>query len=165
MGAKLLLRLIASGSWAVGLLGLWMMSCVNAPRAADSNQMPVPTVTIYPGDAIKDAWLVDRNFPESVAAKKGGWIASREPLVGKIARRTLLPGAPIPLNAVAEPKTVANGAKVRIVFQEDGLTITAYGAALQAGGVGEMVSVRNLDSGLTVLGTVQSDGSVRVSGS
>jgi len=47
-----------------------------------------------------------------------------------------------------EPKTVANGAKVKMVFEEGGLTITTYGAALQSGSVGEVIR-RNLDSGLT----------------
>ncbi len=91
-------------------------------------------------------------------------IESRAAIVGKIARRTLLPGAPIPWNAVTEPKAVLNGAKIRIVFEEGGLNITTYGAALQSGSVGEIISVRNLDSGYTVTGTVQSDGSVRVGG-
>jgi flagella basal body P-ring formation protein FlgA len=53
---------------------------------------------------------------------------------------------------------------VRIVFQEGGLVITTYAAALQNGRVGDLVRVRNLDSGVTVSGTVLPDGSVRVSG-
>lgn len=165
MAPKLIFRSIAPPPWALGLLWLYATLHPGSTDAAQSNVLPVPTITIYPGDTIKDAWLVDREFPESVIAAKGTLIGTREPVVGKIARRTLLPGAPIPWNAIMEPKTVSNGAKVRIVFQEEGLTITAYGAALQSGGVGDIVSVRNLDSGLTISGTVQSDGSVRVSGS
>ncbi len=59
---------------------------------------------------------------------------------------------------------MTNGAKVRVVFEQDGLVIETYAAALQAGGVGEVISVRNLDSGLTISGTIQADGSVRVGG-
>jgi len=69
------------------------------------------------------------------------------------------------LNAVRDPKTVTNGAKVRLLFEDGGLAITAYGTALQAGSVGEIISVRNLGSGLTVSGAVQADGSIRVGGS
>ena len=48
---------------------------------------------------------------------------------------------------------------------EGGLTITTYAAALQAGGVGDLIKVRNPESGIVVTGTVQPDGSVRVSDS
>ncbi len=123
----------------------------------------MPTITIYPGDAIKDDWLVDREFSEA-SPSRDGFVAAREAIVGKIARRTLLPGAPIPLNAVSPAKIVANGARVRIVFEEGALSIATYGAALQDGSVGAVISLRNLDTGLTVSGTVQADGSVRLSG-
>jgi flagellar basal body P-ring formation protein FlgA len=37
--------------------------------------------------------------------------------------------------------------------------------ALEAGGVGDTIKVRNSDSGLTISGTIQPDGSVSVSDS
>ncbi len=80
-------------------------------------------------------------------------------VVGKVARRTLLPGQAIPTNAVGEPKLVTIGATVRVVYKEDGLTIATYASALQAGAVGDVVSVRNIESGLTISGIVQRDGS------
>jgi len=165
MAETLSIRSPALRSWAFGLFEICVVACAGGLSAAQSDVLPVPTITIYPGDEIKDVWLVDREFPASFVAARGGLIDARGPIVGKIARRTLLPGAPIPWNAVMERKTVSNGAKVRIIFEEGGLTIVAYGAALQSGGVGDIVAVRNLDSGLTISGTVQSDGSVRVSGS
>jgi len=48
------------------------------------------------------------------------------------------------------------------VFAEGGLMISTYGSALQAGAVGDVIPVRNLESGLTVSGTIEDDGSVRV---
>ncbi len=135
-----------------------------AAVAADTAILPTPTITIYPGDAIRETWLSDHEFPKDVLAQRGAMIESRAMLVGKVARRTLLAGAPIPINAVAEPKIIVNGAKVPLVFEDGGLSILTYGSALQAGAVGDVISVRNLDSGYTVSGTVQSDGSVRVSG-
>jgi flagella basal body P-ring formation protein FlgA len=93
-----------------------------------------------------------------------GVIDSRKMLVGKLARRTLLPGVPIPLNAVGEPNAISNGSRVRVVFDQEGLEIETYAIALQAGSVGEVISVRNPDSGVTISGIVQSDGTVRVGG-
>ncbi len=141
---------------------VWMP--VNVSVAEDGRLLPVPNVTIYPGDTIREGWLVDRDFSSNPQAARTGFVDTHDALVGKIARRTLLPGVPIPMTAVAEPRLIANGARVRIVFVEGGMTITTYGSALQAGGAGDMVSIRNLDSGLTVSGIVQPDGSVRVSG-
>ncbi len=132
--------------------------------AADAMLLPVPNVTIYPGDTIRENWIVDHDFSSSPFAPKSGMIDTHEGLVGKIARRTLLPGMPVPATAVGEPRLVANGEKVRVIYSEGGLTISTYGSALQAGGAGDTVSVRNLDSGLTISGVVQPDGSISVSG-
>ena len=41
-------------------------------------------------------------------------------------------------------------------------SISTYASALQAGGVGDVIPVRNTESGITVSGTVQIDGTVRV---
>ena len=59
---------------------------------------------------------------------------------------------------------VANGAEVRLVYVDGGLVIVTTGAALQDGGVGEVIKIRNSDSGVTVSGQVQADGTVQVSG-
>jgi flagellar basal body P-ring formation protein FlgA len=132
--------------------------------AGEDYILPVPNITIYPGDTIKEAWLVDHDFSSNTSALHGSVVVQRSRIVGKLARRTLLPGMPIPQNAVTEPRAIANGGKVRVEFVQDGLEIVTYATALQPGSVGEVISVRNLDSGLTISGTVQSDGSVRVGG-
>ena len=134
MDERLILRSISVRHWVLGALALSTLVCANPLHAAETKILPVPAITIYPGDTIKDNWLVDREFSSSVVAARSSLVDSRAMLVGKTARRTLLPGAPIPWNAVADPKLVINGAKVRIVFEEDGLSITTYGAALQSGG-------------------------------
>jgi flagella basal body P-ring formation protein FlgA len=147
------------------LLGLGVMSLEDVALAAEPNILPVPIAIIYPGEVIKDNSLIDHDFSADFPTSKFTAFDSRAAIVGKVARRTLLPGSPIPLNAVGDPKTVANGAKVRLLFEDGGLAITAYGTALHAGSVGEIISVRNLGSGLTVSGAVQADGSIRVGGS
>jgi flagella basal body P-ring formation protein FlgA len=133
-------------------------------RGEESLILPVPKLTIYPGDTIADDWLVEREFTQEFVAVRPALVDSRAAIVGKVARRTLLPGAPVPSSAVAERKLVTHGAKVRILFEDGGLSIVAFGTALQAGSAGALVQVRNLDSGVTISGTVQEDGSVRVSG-
>jgi flagella basal body P-ring formation protein FlgA len=144
----------------------WIGASIAEPSiAGDGHLYPVPAVTIYPGDTIKESWLTEREISAESLAVRGAVLDSRQAIIGKMARRTLLPGMPIFANSVTDPRAVTNGARVKIIFEEGGLSIVTYGSALQAGGVGDVVSVRNLDSGLTVSGTIQPDGSVRVSGS
>ena len=125
--------------------------------------MPVPRVVIYPGDVIHDDMLMD--VPTSdVQGVLSSAIETRSGLVGKMARRTLLPGKAIATIAISNPRAVVNGAEVRLVYSDAGLTIVASASALQDGAVGDVIKVRNTDSGLTVSVIIQPDGSVRVSG-
>ena len=94
----------------------------------------------------------------------GPYAQDRSEVVGKAARLTLLPGRPIPLRGIVNPRVVVNGAEVKLVYIDGGLSIMTTGAALQDGTIGEMVKVRNTDSGVTILGRVMPDGTVRVGG-
>jgi flagella basal body P-ring formation protein FlgA len=79
-----------------------------------------------------------------------------------MARRTLLPGQPIPVSAVEDPWTVSRGAMVKIIVEDNGLSIVAYGSAMQSGAAGTMIPVRNVDTGVVIKGVVQPDGTVKV---
>jgi flagella basal body P-ring formation protein FlgA len=132
------------------------------PCSAQEGLLPTPKAVIYPGDLILDEMLVD--LPNAARDGSGPFVNSRSLIVGKAARLTLLPGHAIPFSGVSNRKLVSNGAEVKLVFSEDDLVITTTGAALQDGSIGDIVKVRNDDSGVTVSGAVQPDGSVRVSG-
>jgi flagella basal body P-ring formation protein FlgA len=138
-----------------------------APNAARANEaeiaLPVPRGTIYPGDAIDAEALSERLFVARTVAR-GTVFEGREALLGKVARRTLLPGQPIPVNAIREPFAVSQGKPAQLVFKAEGLTITSAAIALQNGSIGDVVTARNVDSGTIVRGTVQADGTLRVGG-
>jgi flagellar basal body P-ring formation protein FlgA len=134
-----------------------------ADAFAQESLTPMPRAVIYPGDIIRDDMLIDTPIRDPRSAP-GALLASRADLIGKTARATLLPGRTIPLSAIANRRLVVNGAEVRLVYIEGGLTIVTTGAAMQDGAIGDEIKVRNSDSGVTVTGAVQPDGSVRVSG-
>ncbi|MGO4707364.1 flagellar basal body P-ring formation chaperone FlgA [Microvirga sp. 2MCAF38] len=138
-----------------------MMAAGAQAAIAQELRLPVPTVTIYPGDEIKAPMLRERNFPAGYQAR-GAVIETPLAVIGKTARRTLLPGEAIPANAVDDPKIVTRGAPTQIVFEEGGLSITAMGAPLQSGGLGEQIRVRNMDTGRIIMGIVQADGRIRI---
>ena len=115
---------------------------------------------IYAGDVIKPTMLRDQAFPESYKPRQPvADTAAR--VVGRIARRTLLPGETIPAIALEEAKLVTRGAPTVIIFEEHGVTISTLGTALANAAVNEAVSVRNTATGRVVQSTVLQDGRVR----
>ncbi len=152
-------RRAAAGS----ALAILVLAALSSPAGAEGPGAPTPKAVIYPGDVIRDDMLADS--PEGGVRDGGGpFVEDRALVVGKMARLTLLPGHAIPYEAVSNRKVVANGAEVKLVYAEGGLFIMTEGAALQDGAIGDVVRVRNSDSGVTVSGAVQPDGSVKVGG-
>jgi flagella basal body P-ring formation protein FlgA len=128
---------------------------------ASNLELPVPRATIYPNETITAEHLADRAFiAQSVT--RGSVFEEKQALVGKVARRTLLPGQPVPVNAVREPYLVNQGKSSLVVLQSGGLTITTQAIALQNGGVGDVITLRNPDSGVVIQGTVDPDGTIRL---
>jgi flagellar basal body P-ring formation protein FlgA len=140
---------------------LFAAACATVSLAQEA-LVPTPKAVIYPGDIILDEMLVD--VPNVARDGSGPFVTSRSLIVGKAARLTLLPGHAIPFSGVSNRKLVSNGAEVKLVFSEGDLLIMTTGSALQDGSIGDIVRVRNDDSGITVSGAVQPDGSVQVSG-
>ncbi len=154
-----------------GWTGLhWLMAGViclaglvgaSVARAASVESLPVPAVTIYPGDVIADDMLTDGRFPIGTASRFPV-AGSNQELVGKVARRTLLPGRLIARNTVGEPELVSKGKIVSAIYQQGTLVITATVLALQSGSLNDIIQVRNVDSGKVIVGTVTADGGVRI---
>jgi flagella basal body P-ring formation protein FlgA len=156
-------RQARAAGWATALVVLSLLLLAGEPAQAAELELPVPRVTLYPGDAIGEEQIVERAFIAHTVARSTIHEA-REAVIGKVARRTLLPGQPIPLNGVRDPYLVTQGKNAMVVFEEGGLTITANAMALQNGGVGDLVTLRNVDSGTVIKGTVAPDGTVRLAG-
>jgi flagella basal body P-ring formation protein FlgA len=121
----------------------------------------IPTRVIYPGETIAAGDLkmarVRKGKPATIA-----FAAEPEQLVGKIAKRTLLPGRFVPLQWVREAWLIKQGATVQVVFTEGNLMISATAITLEPGSPGDVVKVRNADSGAIFPATVMADGTVRV---
>lgn len=132
------------------------------PFAAEAGEPVaiVPNEVIYPGQAIhrglvKEVDVTNPNLRED-------YVSSIEELEGAVARRTLLPGRVIPPSSIRAAYAVRRGEPVQLVFANGGLVISAAGSPLESAAVGDFVRVRNIDTGVTVSGTVMQDGSVRV---
>ena len=144
-----------------GALALALALGLAPARAADELMLPVPTVTIYPGDVIKETMLRLQGYPQTFRAR-AAVIDAPLAMVGRTARRMLVPGEPVPVNAIDDPRLISRGAPTQMLFEENGLVITTVGSPLQNGGLGELIRVRNADTGRIVLGTVMADGRIRI---
>lgn len=124
----------------------------------------VPTRVIYPGETVTADSL--QEVPLRRQLRNASSIAMLPGQIeGRVARRTLLPGRLIGLSAVRNAYLVETGTPVQVRFVHGALEISISGVPLQAGGAGDVVRVRNVDSGTVFTGTVMDDGTIRVSSS
>lgn len=128
---------------------------------ARAEKLPVAAMTIYPGQTISEDMLTEQAFTDGTSAAYPV-IATTDDLVGRVARRTLLPGKLIARVAIGDPELVNRGTIVRAVLDTGGLEMRTSVVALQAGSLGSVIQVRNVDSGKVITGVVQADGTVRV---
>jgi flagella basal body P-ring formation protein FlgA len=133
-----------------------------APALAGQSVL-VPNRVIYPGEIIVAGALKELTLAEGKLPPENVVIQFSD-LEGKVAKRTLLPGRYVRPNALREAYVVEQGVSVEMIFVAAGLTISASAVTLEPGSAGEVVTLRNTDSGKIVSGTVMADGTVRVGG-
>ena len=127
---------------------------------AEGNTAVVPTRIIYPGETIDPSALEEVGVTNPNLA--GNYAHHIGEVTGRITDRTLLPGRTIIVDFLRDPYAIKRGASVKIIYSEGGLTISATGTPMEDGGVGQVIRVRNVESGITVSGTVMADGSIKV---
>lgn len=121
----------------------------------------VPRAVIYPGDKLTDANLIERQL--LVTPDNPPVFGEREQdLLGKVARRTLLPGELIPENGIRAQDLVKQGRTYKLTYSSKFLSITGVGVPLQSGSEGEIISVRNPESGIIIKARVKSDQTLTV---
>lgn len=132
--------------------------CVAAAQAAET--AVVPKQVIYPGETIAENQIDIVTVTNPNIA--GGYARIAEEVIGRVAKRTLLPGRTIPVNGLREAYAIKRGANVRLTFTIGNMVISASGTPMTDAMVGDLIKVRNTDSGSIVSGTVMADGSVQV---
>nr|WP_269076423.1 flagellar basal body P-ring formation chaperone FlgA [Allorhizobium undicola] len=130
------------------------------PAAAQDRYAVVPRDIIYPGAAISPSQLdvVKVTNPNL----SGGYAADPKEVIGMLSTKTLLAGRTIPLAVLKRPYAVTRGDRLKLVFNIGNLTISAAGSPMDDANIGDVIRVRNLDSGQIVTGTVMADGTVQV---
>lgn len=117
----------------------------------------VPRMAIYPGDVISDDSVVELRVARKIGEQKI-FGERREDIIGKVARRTLLRGEAIMPSALREMSIVTQGRTYPMIYKSDILTISGTGVPLQSAAAGQLVNVRNPDTGAIVKARVRDDG-------
>ena len=88
---------------------------------------------------------------------------SVEKIVGTEAKVALFAGRAILKGQLAAAASVQRNQIVELIFELNGLSMTTEGRALGRGSVGQRIRVMNLASKTSIFGTIEDNGSVRVS--
>ncbi|WP_374304346.1 flagellar basal body P-ring formation chaperone FlgA [Ferrovibrio sp.] len=84
----------------------------------------------------------------------GGYIDRIEDMIGQAPRRPLAAGRPLRTTDIGKPEVITKNGMVTMVAQGPGLTITTTGRAMEAGSMGDVIQVMNIQSKKTVQATV-----------
>ncbi|WP_341701911.1 flagellar basal body P-ring formation chaperone FlgA [Ferrovibrio sp.] len=129
-------------------------------RATAIESIPVLKNRIAPGDTIARG---DIEWVQVPAGRYGGgYIDKASELVGQSPRRPLRTGEPIRSADIGRPEAIAKNTLVTMIAQGPGLTITTTGRALDAGSIGDVIQVMNLQSKKTVQATITGPDQVQV---
>ena len=143
------------------LMGATCFAVASANAEDAQRTVFVPGAVIYPGDVITAEALIPGKIVRA-AGSPAVFGENIEDLVGKVARRTLIRGELIPNSAVHEQALVVQGRPYKLTYSSEYVSIVGTGIPMKSAAVGEMVSVRNPDTGIIIKARVQADQTLAV---
>lgn len=143
---------------AAAALAGWLAGGPRATAQADEAgaqdvgaQIVLPVRTIPAGSLIGPDDVVLRPSSNPPAADV---IRALELVVGREARRSLYADRPIRRAEIGPVTLVERNARVTLRYRNGAMHLTTFGRALDAGGIGELIPVMNMDSRRTVHGRI-----------
>jgi flagella basal body P-ring formation protein FlgA len=120
----------------------------------------VPTRQLLAGAIVGAGDLTPRLVPANVMS--GAVAVDPAQAVGLQLRRMAFAGQPVPLADLARPDAVAKHDRVLLALAMPGLDVGAVGEALDAGAIGDQITVRNPTSGAVLSGQITGPDQVRI---
>lgn len=114
--------------------------------------VPVLFNTLKNGDIISARDIDWMDMPQKRVAN--GTILNEKDLINLTPRRTISGGKPMISNELEHPKMVDRGDAITIVFESGPMVLTTKGKAMQAGAMGDMIRISNVDSNKNLQGVV-----------
>jgi len=89
-------------------------------------------------------------------------VTDADQLIGKAPKRTISANRPIRQREVVAPSVVSKGETVAVIYKNNAMEIRTLGEALQDGGQGDIIRIRNQDSHATIQAQIVDKGLARI---
>lgn len=124
----------------------------------------IPTLTrkVNKGELLNEDMFGEIKYPKDKLS--GLIIQDAKEIIGKSAKKTLQPNKPIKPSELMSPTIINKGQKVTLQFNKTALIIETLGVALEAGGLDDIIKLKNIDSGKLVIGRIKNAQVVEVGG-
>lgn len=99
----------------------------------------------------------------AVRGEVSGSFSQAAQVIGKEAKVALYAGRAIMTDDLSRPASVERNQLIELIYQSNSMTIHVEGRALGRGAIGDRIRVMNLTSKTNLFGTIQADGTIRVS--
>jgi flagella basal body P-ring formation protein FlgA len=120
----------------------------------------VLTRAVARGEVIKAADIAIERRPKAEASSEP--ITAGDQVVGLAVRQAMRSGQPLLRTQLMKPELVHRDATITLVYEVPGITITTRGKALEAGALGDTISVANIETKRTIQGTVSGPNRVTI---
>lgn len=95
---------------------------------------------------------------------RGNYITSDVDIIGMQAKKHLSPGTMIKANELARSPVIKMNDPVNITYSSGTINLKTSGISLGVGAIGDMIKVKNEDTGTVILGQIINKNTVQVSG-
>lgn len=129
-------------------------------QLVETAEIVVPTRAITRGETIASADVALERRPRDGLSNDS--LSDLQGAIGKVARQPILPGQALRTADLQRQEVVGRGDIVSMVFEAPGLVVSMRGKAGEAGGVGDVISVVNMQSKKTIQATIVAPGKVSV---
>jgi flagella basal body P-ring formation protein FlgA len=126
-----------------------------------SQKIPFLSRNIQKGTVITQDDVELKDYPKSKIGND--YVTEISEIIGKAANRNLNKNNPIFSGDIKNPTVISKNSTVSAIFKTNAIEVKALAVALEDGGIGDVIRLKNFDSGKQFKGLVQEDGSVLVS--
>lgn len=140
-----------SGNFSIEMKGSFSMS----------QKIPFISRNLQKGTVITQDDIELKDYPKSKI--NGDYITEISEIIGKEANKSLTKNAPVFFGDVKTPTIISKNSTVSAIYKNNTIEVKALAVALEDGGLGDVIRLKNFDSGKQFKGLVQADGSVLVS--
>ncbi len=129
-----------------------------AGQFVETAEVVLPTRPVTKGETLASGDVTLERRPRDGSGTE--FLSDLQSAIGKVVRRPVMPGQPLRASDVQRQEIIARNDIVTMVFETPGLVVSMRGRANEAGAVGDVISVQNLQSKKIIQATITGPGRV-----